>query len=287
MTTPMSATMYDDRICELGEGPLWHPERSALFWFDIMGKRLHCRGAEGTEVWQFDEHVSAAGWVDRDRLLIASETALMLFDLRNEACVEVIALEADDPVTRSNDGRADPMGGFWIGTMGKQAQPGAGAIYRYFGGELRKLHAGITIPNAICFAPDGRTAYFADTTTRQIMRQALDARGWPCEAPHIHIDLTDEGLNPDGAVVDAEGCLWNAQWGASRIARYAPDGRFMSEHPVPARQPSCPAFGGDKANTLFATTATEDLRDPRAGEGCVFRLETDVNGRFEPRVVLG
>ena len=115
--------VFDATPCELGEGPLWHLERNQLFWFDIIGMRLHAREGDETRTWQFGEHVSAAGWIDRDRLLIASETALFSFDLGTGRHETVCPLEADEPRTRSNDGRADPWGGFWIGTMGKAADP--------------------------------------------------------------------------------------------------------------------------------------------------------------------
>src|SRR5690606_9274790 len=88
----------------------------------------------------------------------------------------VVPLEAGMPGTRSNDGRADPHGGFWIGTMGKQAEPRAGAIYRYFQGELRKLYPAMSIPNGICFARDGSTAWFADTQSRRVHSQRLDGQ---------------------------------------------------------------------------------------------------------------
>ncbi|HSF92689.1 MAG TPA: SMP-30/gluconolactonase/LRE family protein, partial [Paracoccaceae bacterium] len=135
----MTAQVFDPRLCTLGEGPLWHPERNQLFWFDILGKRLLSRDETGPLTWQFDEHVSAAGWVDRDTLLIASETALFRFTLSSGVREDIVALEADNPQTRSNDGRADPWGGFWIGTMGNSAQPDAGAIYRFYKGGVTKL----------------------------------------------------------------------------------------------------------------------------------------------------
>jgi len=73
------SVIYDDRPCELGEGPLWHPERQQLFWFDIINKRMMARQGQTRQSWDFDEYVSAAGWVDRDTLLIASETGLWRF----------------------------------------------------------------------------------------------------------------------------------------------------------------------------------------------------------------
>lgn len=178
--------IFDHIQCQLGEGPLWHPERKELFWFDILGHRLHTKGQH----WQFDTFVSAAGWVDGDTLLIASARALHRFNIATGDYDDICTLEADNPITRSNDGRADPQGGFWIGTMGKNAESNAGAIYRYFKGELRQLFAPITISNAICFAPDGKTAYFTDTPRQQIMRLNLDRDGWPNSAPVLHIDLT-------------------------------------------------------------------------------------------------
>ncbi len=279
--------VFDDRRCELGEGPLWHPERGQLFWFDIMGKRLLSRHKDGPLEWQFDEHVSAAGWIDRDRLLIASESALFEFDLATGARRDLVALEADKPANRSNDGRADPWGGFWIGTMGKSAEAGAGAIFRFIGGKVTKVYGEISISNAICFTPDRKFAYFADTVTHQIMRQPLDADGWPDGAASVFVDLTNEALNPDGAVVDADGCLWNAQWGASRVAKYGADGAFLGALDAPAVQVSCPAFGGEDRTTLFATTAAIGLEPGSAANGQVLVTATPVRGQAEHRVVLG
>lgn len=283
--------VFDSRVCALGEGPLWHPERGQLFWFDILNKRLMTQTEGTAESWQFDEYVSAAGWVDRDTLLMASETGLWRFDLISGERQLIVPLEADNPVTRSNDGRADPQGGFWIGTMGINAEPGAGAIYRYYGGELRVLFPEITITNAICFAPDGQTAYFTDTPTQQIMRVALDPQtGWPVGAPVVHVDLTGDDLNPDGAVVDAAGTVWVAQWGAGRVAGYGPDGVFQRAISFAGAQTSCPAFGGPDMTTLFCTTAavglSEDVLAAEPGNGMTFASADVALGQKEHQVKL-
>ena len=269
--------LFDARPCALGEGPLWHPLRRELFWFDILGKALHSRH----KTWQFDELVSAAGWISETRLLIASETALFTFDLDTGAQVIVTELEADLPQNRSNDGRADPWGGFWIGTMGKQAQPQAGSIYRLFEGKLHRLFADITISNAICFAPDKSCAYFTDTTTKQIMRVRLNDGGWPDAAPTVHLDLTAEGLNPDGAVTDAKGNLWVAQWGASRVAVYDPTGNFIEAHGFSASQISCPALSDQG---LFATSAAEGVREEDGGK--TFFKYLSVSPKYDFKIVI-
>lgn len=281
-----AATVFDPRPCELGEGALWHPLRQELFWFDILAGRLMTQ----TRHWEFGEPASAAGWIDAGQLIVATASGLVRLELESGRKTLLTPLEADTPGTRSNDGRADPMGGFWIGTMGRGAEPGAGALYRFHAGRLVQLRAGMTIPNAICFAPDGRRAYFADTAKATLWTQALDAQGWPEGEAQVFLDLAPEGLHPDGAVVDAQGALWNAQWGAGRVARYRPDGRLDRVIALPAPQTTCPAFGGPGFDRLFVTSAREGLdaaalaAAPLSGQ--VFTLDPGAKGRAEPAVRL-
>ncbi|MDJ1006402.1 MAG: SMP-30/gluconolactonase/LRE family protein [Paracoccaceae bacterium] len=287
----MTAAIYDPTRCELGEGPLWHPLRGQLFWFDIIGKRLLTRQGDATRHWQFDEHVSAAGWVDETALLIASETRLFRFDLETGHEDDVAELEADVSATRSNDGRADPWGGFWIGTMGKAAEPDLGAIYRYYRGELRQLQAPITIPNAICFSPDRTTAYFTDSPTRIVRHQPLDPQtGWPAGDAEPWLNLRAPDLVPDGAVTDVEGNLWIAHWGAGRVSAYGPDARLLRSVEVPGLHATCPAFGGSDLTTLYCTSAMEGIAAPIREEvpenGMTFAARGVAKGRAEPKVVL-
>jgi len=287
----MTPAVFDSTPNVLGEGPMWHPERGELFWFDILSYRLFNHTDGGVRHWQFDEPVSAAGWIDRNRLLIASASSLSCFDLVDGATTIVAALEDDNPVTRSNDGRADPYGGFWIGTMGYKAEKNAGSIYRYYDGELRRLYGNITISNAICFSPDGNVAYFVDTAVGKVLRQRLDTvDGWPVGEPETYLDLSDADSGVDGAVIDVEGRFWNAQWGASRIACYSSQGTLLEEIRFPASQISCPAFGGPDLSTLFVTSARKDMtpellrNEPQAGQ--TFFVETQAKGQAEHRVVL-
>ena len=281
----MTLEIFDARACTLGEGPLWHPERAQLFWFDILGKTLLSRQGGDVLSWNFDECVSAAGWIDANTLLMASETGLWQFDLISGERVLVAPLEADQPLTRSNDGRADPWGGFWIGTMGFNAERGMGAIYRFYKGELRKLFGNITISNSIAFSPDRRFAYYTDTPTRQIMRVALDAEdGWLEGDAEVFVDLKQSKRNPDGSVVDSEGCLWNAQWGAGQVVRYGPDGTLIEAYDVPAAQTTCPAFGGPDLKTVFVTSAAQGRHG--AQDGQTFSFAAGVKGQREHRIIL-
>lgn len=277
--------------CTLGEGPLWHPERQRLFWFDIPEGILHSCNVHGDQKrrFSFGEPASAAGWIDRDTLLVATASGLQRFELQTSRWETLVELEADNAVTRSNDGRAAPDGSFWIGTMGRKLERRVGAFYRYRKGMVRALMQDVSIPNATCFSPDGRRAYLADTARQKIWFWSLASDGAPKGDPQVFVDLRDENLNPDGAVCDAEGYLWNAQWGASRLARYAPDGSLDDVLEVPVSQPTCPAFGGSDLKTLFVTSASEGLdqdaltAEPHAGKVLVYQM--DVPGLPEHRVV--
>ena len=282
--------VYDGTICSLGEGPLWHPGREQIFWFDIHGNALHTREGGQIRSWSFDENVSAAGWVDDNNLLVASETRLFRFDVETGKAEDIIGLEADRPETRSNDGRADPWGGFWIGTMSKEERSPDGTIYRYYNSQLTPLWGGITIPNAICFTPDRGHAYFCDTNDNLVRRVALDHDGWPLGNPGVWLDLSDQPFGVDGAVIDADGNFWNAQWGGWRVACYAPDGQLLREMPVAAAHTSCPAFGGADLTTLFCTSASGRVadtdRESSSDHGKVFFAEDVAKGQAEHQVVL-
>ena len=168
-------TTFDETPCDLGEGPLLaSPNAASSSGSMSSATAFLTREGDKTRAWSFDRIVSAAGWVDRDRLLIASETDLFVFDLQTGTSESLVPLEADNPGSRSNDGRADPWGGFWIGTMGRRAEAKVGGVYHYRAGVLNKIISDISIPNSICFSPDGRTAYFTDAGCHLIRKCATD-----------------------------------------------------------------------------------------------------------------
>jgi sugar lactone lactonase YvrE len=149
-------------------------------------------------------------------------------------------------------------------------------------GQVTKLLPDIHIPNATCFAPDGKTAYFTDGVTGVIRKVAIDRdTGLPVGAWEDFVRVAGPG-GPDGAVVDSEGFLWNATWGGHRVVRYAPDGNIDREVHVPVSRVSCPAFGGSDLKTLYITTAREGAtaeeleKEPLAGG--VFAIRVDVPG---------
>ncbi|MCO4319408.1 SMP-30/gluconolactonase/LRE family protein [Phyllobacterium sp. 21LDTY02-6] len=284
--------IFHDEACELGEGPGYDPLTGNVWWFDIVTGRLFEKPLSGgaASVHELGQMASALAIVDANRQLISTETGLFLRDRRSGALTMHQPIEADNPSTRSNDARVHPAGAFWIGTMGKKAEKGAGSIYWYRQGELRKLFADMTITNSICFAPDGRTAYFADTGRNIIWRVETDAEtGLPSGEPVVFHEHREKG-GVDGAVVDAEGNLWNACWGRSAVDIYAPTGQRIRTIDLPVQQTSCPAFVSETSGDIIVTTAFQDMSanarrgDPDAGKTLL--VKTEGKGRLDPPVRL-
>ncbi|MER8643974.1 MULTISPECIES: SMP-30/gluconolactonase/LRE family protein [unclassified Mesorhizobium] len=288
-----NVSVFSDHVCELGEGPSYDPATDTLFWFDIVNGLLLEQGvASGAlKVHDLGQMASAIAIIDDHRQLIATETGLHVRDVSTGKLTLHTPIEADNALTRSNDSRVHPCGAFWVGTMGKGEEKGAGAIYWFFKGELRTLYTGITVSNSICFSQDGTIAYYTDTATGLLMRVACDpATGLPVGESKVFVDHRSSRGYVDGSVVDRDGVLWNAVWGGKAVKAYAPDGTLLREIAVPAGQSSCPAFVGAKADRLAVTSAwkgKDDKQrklDPQAG--MTFLLDIPVNGRFEPRVLI-
>ena len=279
--------------CHLGEGPTYDASTGIAWWFDIIEKRLFEADivSGSVKIHPLGRMASALARIDAARQLIVAEDGLYIRHIAGGRLELFTPLEADNPVTRSNDARVHPSGTLWLGTMGRKAEPRAGAIYALHRGRIVKLYPDITIPNAICFSPDGGIGYFADTATNVMHRVPLDAAtGLPAGDAVPFIRHRGAG-GIDGAVVDADGLIWNARWGGGCVDVYDPDGRRLRSLRVPARQSSCPAFVGHDLSRLLVTSAWQGMDEAaRAADpehGRTFILDVAARGRAEPDVQLG
>ena len=278
--------------CHLGEGPTYDVATDTAWWFDIREGRLfeaHLGGGS-IRIHALGRMASALGRIDAERQLVVAEDGCYVRTLSDGAMTLFCPLEADNPATRSNDCRVHQSGTFWIGTMGRKAERGLGAIYALHRGKISTLFPGISIPNSICFSPDGATGYFADTARAVLYAVPLHpATGLPRGEPEVLLRHTGIG-GLDGSVCDADGRIWNACWGAGRVDVYSPQGECLRSLRVPAKQASCPAFVGPDLSRLLVTSAWQDMdAEARAADpqgGCTFLLEASARGRAEPDVKL-
>ncbi len=285
------ATRLDAPCCELGEGPAYDAASDTAFWFDIVGRTLieYSFADARSRAHPLPRMASVVARIDAGRQLLVMDDGVYVRRLGDGVLTLLAPLEADKPQTRSNDGRVHPSGRLWIGTMGRKAERHAGAIYWFDGREVRLLYPRISIPNSICFSPDGRIGYFADSTANTVWRVAVDpANGLPTGEPEPFLTAADlpRGGGFDGSVTDADGVLWNAAWGSGSVSGFAPDGSPVGTVEVPAPQSSCPCFVGPRLNRMLVTTAWQGysaakrVADPGAGHTYV--LDGTFRGRADP-----
>jgi L-arabinonolactonase len=275
----------------LGESVVWDPEIGELVWVNV----------HDGEIWRYHsldrtirthvlpERIGALGLCSGGGYVLALASGFARFDPAGDRLRRVADVEPDVPTTRLNDGRVDRQGRFICGGMDEaQDQQPASAVYRLDAdGTVRRLIEGVHCANSMCFSIDGRTMYFTDMPTGRILAYSYDVDAGRPHSPRLFADCSDQPGLPDGSTVDAEGYLWNAQWGGGRLVRYAPDGIVDRVVPLPMTNPTCLAFGGDDLRTLYVTTARFGLtaeqltREPTAGG--LLALRPGVTGVPEPR----
>lgn len=278
----------------LGEGIVWDDRTERLFWTDIESSELwaHTPATGALQRWPLPERLCSLALTDDDnRLLLALASGLAFFDLAGGAIDRICDVEAHLPTTRLNDGRTDRQGRFVFGVFNQAEDPKhpIGGFYRLnLDLSLERLPLGdVAIANSICFSPDGRTMYYADSATREIRCCDYDPHTGAIANVREFVAAHAAPGDPDGSTIDADGYLWSTRWGAGQVVRFAPDGGIDRVLSLPAPQPTCPAFGGAALDTLYVTTAAVGLRAGQIADapksGGVFGLRLPVRGLPEAR----
>jgi len=278
-----------------GEAATWDEERGTIYWVDINRFVLHAHRLESgaTRSHLFDEPVVALSLTDRPGvLLVCLASQLVLFDIATGTHTALGVTLPGWPDVRFNDGRTDPRGAFWVGSMGNNVGPqgqnldpvdGKGRLFRYrAGGDLQEMEAGIGIANTLCWAPDRRTFYFGDTLRNQIRAYSYDPETGDIGPGRIFFEGFERGL-PDGSAIDAEGCLWNCRFGGGCIVRVTADGTIDRVVEMPVANVTTCAFGGPDRSTLYVTTASLMRNESDRLAGSLFAIETDTRGLPENR----
>jgi L-arabinonolactonase len=291
MNTAKSADLVDIISVgnTLGEGVLWDPIGQRVWWTDIQERRLfrHDPLQRALQTFDLPERLGSFGFVDgADEIVAAFESGFAIYHPESRRLEWLSRPDHGARNLRFNDGRVDRHGRFWAGSMVEGKGEPTGKLYCLRGVAAEVRLTGIAISNSICFSPDGRYLYFADTPQRAILRYDIDPTTGSIGNRKIFA-RTPPGAFPDGSNVDAHGFVWNAHWGAGRVVRYALDGSVDLEINVPATQPTCVAFGGPNLDMLYVTSAREGLSpgaftaQPHAGDVFVYKL--DIQGLADSR----
>ena len=258
-----------DAKAELGEGAIWDPRNAVLYWVDIVGGKIHVYNpASGS-----DRAIDAGGQVgtvvarSSGGLMIALGNSFARLDLDTEEADVVHTLDEE---SRLNDGKCDPAGRFWAGTMGPE---GTASLYCLFPDlSVKKMLDGVTTSNGLCWALDAKTMYYIDTPTQRVDAFDFDVATGEIANRRTVIDVPAEMGHPDGMTIDAEGKLWVAHWDGWHVHRWDPEsGELLESISVPAARVTSCAFGGPDLDDLYITTARVGIDgsaladQPRAG----------------------
>jgi sugar lactone lactonase YvrE len=252
----------------LGEGPLWDGSKQVLYWVDILNHRVHVfEPSSGDDChWDVGDVGSALALMADEKLLVAMGDRITSLDLTSGAVDTLCTVEFDAPDIRFNDGKCDPQGRFWIGTLSQE--PGQAALYRYDpDGSIRVMETGLTISNGLGWSPDGNTFYLTDSPERKIYAYRFDGETGEISDRTVAIDLGEEDVEPDGLTIDGDGNLWTALWDGWCVACFSPTGAALGRVKLPVQRPTCPTFGGPNLSTLYVTTASVGLSQQEIQQG--------------------
>lgn len=281
---PVVRLVLDARAI-LGEGALWHPKQNVLYWIDINGNQFHCYQPKTGTNKTFDVGAKIGTVVPAKKggALVALQSGIHHLDTQTGK-LSLLTKPFSDSMLRFNDGKCDPAGRFWVGTLAMDGRKKAAALYRFDKNKsLHQMLDSVSVSNGICWSHDKKTMYYIDTPTGTVQAFDYDNASGVISRGRVVITIPKETGFPDGMTIDLEGKLWIALWGGAAVGRFDPQtGKLLAKIEVPAPFVTSCAFGGKDLKTLFITTArvkmsTEDLqRYPYSGG--LFAIEPGVAG---------
>lgn len=270
----------------LGEGIQWRANDHSVWWTDIMGCKLfrYDWATKAVRHYEMPEPLGSFAFMDDSAVIMAAfASGFALYHFENETIQWLRRPTFLAGEERFNDGRVDRQGRFWSGTMmamPRSQEPATGRLFCLDTMQKLSVHeSGVNISNGLCWSPNGRRLYFADSLLGIIFQYTFDTQTGSLSDKRIFAH-SPKGGAPDGAAVDAEGNVWSAQWGIGKVLAYNPMGEVIADIPVPTNQPSCVAFGGENYDHLLVTSAKDGLsaqalaEDRSAGNVFIYKLQT-------------
>ncbi|OAV68472.1 Gluconolactonase [Bacteroidales bacterium Barb6XT] len=269
-----------------GEGSIWHPERKSLFWVDIEGQTLYeyLPQAKECRLWKFDRMVTTVVPETKETVVIALQNEIIRLNVEDGSRSSVALIDDVGGKLRCNDGKCDPDGRLWIGTMTMSAPRGSAGLYTVdTDGNVTARLDGITTSNGLVWSDDKKYMYYNDTPTGEVARYRYDSETGNITYDGVAVTLAQGNGAPDGMTKDADGNLWVAQWGGYGVYCYNPhSGELLAKVEVPAPNVASCAFGGENLDILYITTARAWLSPEKLAEyplsGSLFQCKPGMKG---------
>ncbi|WP_235775475.1 MULTISPECIES: SMP-30/gluconolactonase/LRE family protein [Paenibacillus] len=275
-----------DELALLGEGPLWLPESKTIIWVDIEGMCIHLYtpGTEVKEVISVGERIGAVVPAADGRMVCALQSGFAYLDLTSKSLERIADPEEDQPENRFNDGKCDPAGRFWAGTMPLAGDSPDGALYRLDGdGKISTMLVGVGCSNGLAWDAEATTLYYIDTPTGRVDQFDYDVLTGNIKNRRTAFHLPPGQGSPDGMTIDLEGMLWVAHWGGSCVSRWNPvTGKCLETVSLPVSQVTSCCFGGENLDELYITSARDGLSEEQLQDeplaGGIFKYTPGVRG---------
>lgn len=282
----MDATLTFDARALLGEGPIWDPDSSKLYWTDILRGELHVYDPETEEdvIHRLKSFVTAIARYRKDKLILVMKDGFYLYDLAQKQLMLIKRPEKIDHSLRFNDGKCDPNGRLWAGTMSMERKKEQGAFYRLDKDlTLKTIIEPISISNGLDWDRENHVMYYIDTPTMEIKQFHYDPETGDLSNQEVVYRFKEDDGYPDGMTIDQEGNLWVALFGGGKAAKIDPRRKeWIDTIHLPVRHVTCCAFGGTDMKMLFITTASNPLSEKERAEsphaGSIFSIELQVGG---------
>ncbi len=245
----------------LGEGPLWDVDEQRLYWVDSADGRIFRSTADGRELraWQVPEKIGSMALRKNGGAVVSLARGLHFLDFQSGLLDLIVDPEPNSLHNRLNDGKVDKQGRFVVGSMDTKEEGPNGALYRLDPDlSLHTLDTNIMVSNGPCWSPDGNTFYFSDTWSGDIWAYDYNQETGGISNKRTFTTLQGKVFkSSDGATVDAEGYLWNAQVYEGNLVRYAPDGSIDKVIPMPVKNVTSVMFGGPDLDILYVTSMSK------------------------------
>ena len=255
-----------NHFCQLGEGPVWDDGRKRILWIDIKKGEIHqFFPASGRfKTFSISQMVGSIALHEDEKMLAALQNGIAIVDLETETIQTIIDPEKDIAGNRFNEGKCDPAGRFWAGTMSLTEEHHAGSLYVMHNDyTIEKKISGVTISNGIAWSIDHQTIYYIDTPTLQVVSFDYDLTSGNISNKKVIIKISEADGYPDGMTIDTNGMLWVAHWGGWKITRWDPfNGKQLLQIDIPVSQVTSCTFGGDGLKDLYITSARTGLTEP-------------------------
>jgi sugar lactone lactonase YvrE len=281
----MSPELIFDAQAALGEGALWDSRRQQLLWVDILGMRCWRSDPVTGQHSAYDIGQFVGTVVPRRSggVMLAVHRGLASYDFDTRQ-LRFWCDPENNSAIRFNDGKCDPAGRFWVGTMPLQSREPLGHLFCLDpDGRCECKISGVSISNGLAWSQDRRTMYYIDTPTQMVVAYDYDDATGAIARPRPVIRIDPAEGHPDGLTLDANGNLWIALWDGGAVVCHEPrTGRRVAKISVPAQRVTACAFGGPRLDQLYITTARTGLdeaqlaRQPHAGG--LFCVEAGVGG---------